>query len=384
MPDLSTKTPSCNPKNATVDQALPEAGPLRAWRGPFEDSITISTGQGYPSGATSDVATKTLRVSEFTTCLAIAEFECKKSRFIAPGLQPLPRPDQDGTNRHIKTVIECHFIAFDFDGADGRSEPNRWIAKKLRKLRERGIWYVACTSHSHSAKSARGRSRFRLILRFSRPVNASEYAQIWTWFQDAFFDERADPGPKHAAAVFYYGRPIGEKRKWERFYDGAPIDVDHLLTACDEPRTRTRSKTKFRKLGGTPKAVVGPDVVGTVLASTEVQDFHGNVGTIAERIARGETRTRFQPREWLPILNDPSLDRESETGSVALWIDGETTFVWDYHSNRGWRIVDDSLPDMPCRRVEAHEIAAVDFSARGLVYLRSSLGTGKRFEFSAK
>ena len=199
-------------------------------------SFSVSWGEGFDGGATSDVATRGGNW-EGLAALLRGKVSRKNERFFSPGVQPVADENAPGTNRKSSTGYDAEVLVFDFDGepvvgpdgketCNGTGVPMTKVDAVLEELAELGFAFIASTSFSHAMKSASGCARFRLALRFEQPVTGVEYKLAWE-LGAAWLRERGlhpDPAPSSIASVFFIGRVETHERDWQRIHEGGGLD----------------------------------------------------------------------------------------------------------------------------------------------------------------
>lgn len=137
-------------------------------------------------------------------------------------------------SRANANVERLSFLSFDLDDI----EPDAF-----RKVcaRVAGLDAIVYSTFSHSDALSRGLGRYRLVLRLSRPVLASEWQTFWSRARDIYAPD-ADECSDEARIYFLPCVPPGCADVHEAYaLEGEPVDVDKVLAApvTERPRETT-------------------------------------------------------------------------------------------------------------------------------------------------
>lgn len=135
---------------------------------------------------------------------------------------PLICPSTFNGSRCLKNHSESHVIGLDID--DGITLEEAFLRLTNHKL---GVFI-------YTTPSSRDLDRYRIFLKFSRPVTSTDdYKAIWRFF-NALLDDSVDRATQHAACLFYI--PAFFKGADNKVFtlEGDDVDVDLYVKAGNE------------------------------------------------------------------------------------------------------------------------------------------------------
>ena len=126
----------------------------------------------------------------------------------------------DGDRRSLPRVEQVHALILDFDEGDTTV---RQAAELLPETKS-----VVYTTFRHTPEHP----KLRVIFPLSRPVDADEYARIWSWAAHEIKKTRVLDESTRDASRFWYlpSHPPGAPYEWHE-PDGATLDVTRALKA---------------------------------------------------------------------------------------------------------------------------------------------------------
>lgn len=132
----------------------------------------------------------------------------------------------EGTKHKVKKLVSrVHFGVIDLD-----KRPEDVVRGVMELLESKGIAYILYTTFSHAKYQAKGLWAVRVILPFSRPVEASEWKQFWPRM-NAATGGMCDPSCKDSSRIYFEPScPAAEvDQSYIVSHEGGPLDVDTVM-----------------------------------------------------------------------------------------------------------------------------------------------------------
>lgn len=146
------------------------------------------------------------------------------------------------SSRTNDSVLAISCMVLDFDCG---LEPEAALGPIL----DRGLAYVAHTSHSHTMEHP----KFRVVVPFSRAVPGAEWPEVWSWAHSRL-GPQSDVSCKNPARVYFLPSSPAENAFdiWTGWADGLPLDVDSILAEIEANRAAQPAKPAVLSTGARP------------------------------------------------------------------------------------------------------------------------------------
>lgn len=159
-------------------------------------------------------------------------------------------------HRTDENVIEVSALTVDLDKKPDRSPLDQAGADAaFARLNEKGLRYIAHTTHSHTAD----RPALRVVIALSRAVLRSEWERFWHGAMKHLAitpGTGSEDGSADIPSRFWYAPSCTpDAEPWSKSVDGEPLDVDAIMaTATPTPEPVKPSKPTTRPNGYTSSA----------------------------------------------------------------------------------------------------------------------------------
>jgi hypothetical protein len=233
--------------------------------------------------------------AEFVTELGSHNFGYTE-KLAVPAFSPAEYPP--GARRSKAKVKAVHLGVLDIDKVTGDQ------MSALEETLTPGLGFLFYSTWSSAANAPR--TCGRLIVKFSRPVQASEWDAFWPRF-NARFGGLADPACKDPSRVYFTpAAPAGTEDETIYYYEpGAPLDVDEILRM---------SLASAEAAAGKKTDVVRKDLEGLVAKLKRRQSAHYK--KLGQRLGQ--------------VLEGQSFAEEGERDEVIFQLTGILVETWPH------------------------------------------------------